>query len=195
MLIYTYQSSDKIRVARQLSHINREVLMNSSIDEFYQGDIVTTGEQTFYVVYWSPRIRMMDVSTEPYDGGSKIYNINVDQLPHRVTLAKRGNIFRRHHQMELMPFTDYAEEARYWRMLDMLEEVCNPADNLFYTWTLEQALEGLESGIIDAYLMSTGGPGITLDVANYGGFKVNDPTAGHQMRMKCLTALHELRTA
>ncbi len=102
---------------------------------------------------------------------------------------KRGNVFRYRFGMDLLPFSNYAEEARFWRMMQMLEEVRNPADGLFYTWTRDQAIQGLQAGIIDAFLESSGGPGMQPDDTRLGGYKVTDPTAGAQLRTKCLAAL------
>ncbi len=165
------------------------------MEEFYPGDAVSVNGLIGYVIRWSPRARVLDMSTEPYEGGVSFYGINADNTHRHISLVSRGNVFRRQFGMELMPFADYAEEARFWRLLNMLEEVRNPADHLFYTWTPEQAMTALIDGTIDVFLKSTGGPGVPHNTTRYGAFRVSDPTGSERLRTKCLEALRRLQPA
>ena len=166
----------------------------TTLQDFYPGDQVQYGDQIVYIKFWSSKLRILTVSTLPY-GGGQTYDIHVDRPGPAVKLEKRGNIFRMQFGHEMLPFSDYGEEARFWDTLELLVEVRNPADNLFYTWTKEQALAGLEDGTIDLFLASTGGPGLPFDTVFFGGYKVADASAGERLRAECLAALRKTQSS
>ena len=163
--------------------------MSEQLEQFYPGDEIMLGTQRVFVERWFPERHELDVCGRPYGAGGMIGGIRLDSCPGEVKLVRRGNIFRRQFGQDLLPFGDYAEEARFWDCLGMLVNVRNPDDGLFYTWTLEQAITGLEAGVIDIYLASTGGPGFSMDTVFYGGYTIDDTKAGARLRAQCLNEL------
>jgi len=71
-----------------------------------------------------------------------------------MELVERGLIWKYHHG-EPLQFADIKEEASFFQMLGLTEEVRNPANGLF-KWTKDEVLAAIQEGIVHGFSMSSG---------------------------------------
>lgn len=70
-----------------------------------------------------------------------------------MVLVERGPIWRFFHN-EPVTFSNIEEEAQFFESLGHTEEVRNPANGL-YTWTKEEVLDAIQSGVAHGFSMYT----------------------------------------
>lgn len=71
-----------------------------------------------------------------------------------LELVSRGKIWKYYHN-EPIEFSDIKEEGNFYKRIGECEDVRNPATNN-YVWTLEEVLQAIKDGIVDAFYMSSG---------------------------------------
>lgn len=108
-----------------------------------------------------------------------------------LKLVERGNYFKHMFGMrDQMRFYNFVQEANFWRSVNEMHELRNPATDLFYTWTLEQAIAALEDGSAHAFFYSSS-LGVLLKPM-FGGFVFDDPDVAERMRQASLAELRSL---
>jgi hypothetical protein len=133
---------------------------STTIVDFYKGDIVEIAPE-FYTEWLPAADRTFFVHSTNEDGStvtgvkhatnsSLIYH---DFAPAEVKLKSRGNLFK--HQFGTAPvsFRDLSEETQFWIELNQADQVKNPATNMYFGWTAEQAYDALKRGIVDAVFL------------------------------------------
>lgn len=70
-----------------------------------------------------------------------------------MDLVERGNVWKFFHD-EPLEFADLSEEATFFQLLGLIDDVRNPATGT-YAWTKDEALETIKNGIGDAILVSS----------------------------------------
>ncbi len=71
-----------------------------------------------------------------------------------MVLVERGPVWKFYHD-ERLEFGDLKEEAQFFESLGHTEEVRNPANNL-YSWTKDEVLEAIKSGLVHGFSVSSG---------------------------------------
>jgi len=128
---------DTIRIQRR-NEDNAEVVITRI--EYLDKDRLCNDDATQY-----PFIQVMCVE-EGWRSSTNLADI--------VTFLKRGNYYWYEHDKTRMEFKDLNDEAGFYRTLGFAEEVRNPATGN-YRWELDQLLEAIKNGEIDA--ISTSG--------------------------------------
>ena len=71
-----------------------------------------------------------------------------------MTLVERGPVWKFYHN-EPITFASLTEEASFFESLGHTEEIRNPASGL-YSWTKEEVLEAIRSGLVHGFTISGG---------------------------------------
>lgn len=133
--------------------------------EFWEGDVVTSSRHDDVRVVavikfeWMGDKRADGSPVSIYACSSAIdagWHVYCDAS--ELTLVERGPIWKHHHG-EPIAFPSLEEEARFYSLIGLTEEVRNPANDLF-SWTKEEALQALRTGV---------GHGITVHNGLFGG--------------------------
>lgn len=135
----------------------KEFLRELPETEFYEGDkvvIVRPGEHFDKETGTVSRIEYSAIeSGRTRDDGSPwpIYDVHLDSggtvsmEESWIELLERGNIWKEFHGEELV-FSSLMEEATYHKRMGRAQEIRNPKDG-YYTFTKDEALDAIESGI------------------------------------------------
>lgn len=128
--------------------------------KFWEGDIISTAEY--------PRIKIVGVKYGwNKEGEPMLYDISDDfgcgwytsVREDMATLIERGNVWKYYHN-EPMTFKDIEEEANFYKLLGLYDEVRNPRNNK-YSWSLEEILDAIKEGYVDALSVSNGFMGMS----------------------------------
>ena len=71
-----------------------------------------------------------------------------------IELIERGNVWKYYHNQPLS-FADLQEEAGFFHLLGLTEEMRNPKNGL-YSWTKEEVLEAIKHGTVHGFSVSSG---------------------------------------
>lgn len=71
-----------------------------------------------------------------------------------IELVERGNVWKHFHGQALV-FADLKEEASFYQLIGQTEEVRNPK-NGYYSWTEDEVLAAIKSGLVHGFSMSSG---------------------------------------
>lgn len=127
--------------------------------------------------------------TNPYRSG------RIKQVPlSSVTLLWRGNWYNYQNGLQLSSMS-YADEIAFWRdqkPQPLAVELENPADGKTDSWTIEQAIAALKSGVADAFVQSD----FLRDKSTHRmlvGFRINNRKVAKRLRQLSLQELTHLR--
>lgn len=171
--------ADQVELSRRESELKSHAADRNFVrplpeTPFWEGDIVrVTGSTRFVVVVAQFPMNQRDVfvvSNIDYSNLSTItngirypvYSIS-DKIPAewfcfagegQMELLERGNVWKFYHD-EPLTFADLKEEATFHRLIGQVSEVRNPNSNR-YSWTLDDALAAIRSGIAHGISIGTG---------------------------------------
>lgn len=161
-----------------------------TVNDFYEDDLVEV-DADFFAEYLPPENRRFRVNTTSVDG----ITVTSLTLPHshdtilstelegKVTLVRRGNVFRYLFSADTLEFQSAAEEVDFWVKMRQAYPVRN-ADTGFWVWELRAAADALKDRTVDVIIMTCG---------EYGrGFIFNDRAVAERLRTTTLAELQKL---
>lgn len=117
---------------------------------FWEGDSVS---------YYDKAMRVTNIRYDIFNfkytiTDDSVYGLEVDVSEHELRLTERGKVWKYYHK-EPIEFKNLEEEAIFYKIIGLTEEVRNPYNDI-YLWTLEEVLKAIENNIVDAFFMSSG---------------------------------------
>lgn len=104
-----------------------------------------------------------------------------------IELVERGNLWRYHHGQTPV-FTDLKEEASFFQLIGQTEEVCNPRSG-YYSWTKDEVLAAIKSGIVHGFSVSSGFFGSSPHIS---ALRFHDESLGERVAAETLRGFHLL---